>query len=158
MTTSRIKTAAILLSIATLQAAAFTFTPLDTAWAQEASSEAASVTVTFTGIQTPTGAIMAGVYNSEGTFSGGAPVQGVRLDVTGGEVSTVISGLKPGRYAIKAYHDVDGDGRMGTNPFGMPTEPYAASNNARGNMGPPAWADAVFEVTAGETAQTITID
>jgi uncharacterized protein (DUF2141 family) len=52
---------------------------------------------------------------------------------------------------------VDGDGRMGTNPFGMPTEPYAASNNARGEMGPPAWSDAAFEVS-GETIQTITID
>ena len=70
----------------------------------------------------------------------------------------MITGLAPGRYAIKAFHDVDGDGRMGTNPFGMPTEPYAASNNARGNMGPPAWSDAAFEVPAGETAQSITID
>ncbi len=154
MTTSRIKTAALLLSIATLQAAAFTLIPLGSAHAQDT----ASVTVTFNGIQTPAGAIMAGVYDSEAAFAGGAPVKGVRLEVTGGEVSTVITGLTPGRYAIKAFHDVDGDGRMGTNPFGMPTEPYAASNNARGNMGPPAWSDAAFEVPAGETAQSITID
>lgn len=158
MTLPRIKTAAILVSIAALQAAAFTFIPLGSAHAQEAAPQAASVTVTFTGIQTPTGAIMAGVYDSEAAFGGGAPIKGVRLEVTGGEVSTVIAGLAPGRYAIKAFHDVDGDGRMGTNPFGMPTEPYAASNNARGTMGPPAWNDAVFEVVAGETAQSITID
>lgn len=154
MTTPRIKTAALLLSIATLQAAAFTFVPLGSAHAQDA----ASVTVTFTGIRTPSGAIMAGLYDSEASFAGGQPLQGVRIDVTGGDATTVLSGLAPGRYAIKAYHDVDGDGRMGTNPFGLPTEPYAASNNARGEMGPPAWADAVFEVTAGGTAQTITID
>ena len=154
MTSTRIKTAAILLSIATLQTVAFTALPLDAARAQDT----ASVAVTFSGIQTPSGAIMAGVYDSEAAFGGGAPVQGVRIDVSGGEAGAVISGLKPGRYAIKAYHDVDGDGRMNTNPFGMPTEPYAASNNARGNMGPPAWADAVFEVIAGENAQSITID
>lgn len=153
MTTPRIKTAALFLSIATLQAAAFTFVPLGSAHAQEA----ASVTVTFTGIQTPSGAIMAGLYDSEAAFAGGAPVKGLRIEVTGGEAVAVVTGLAPGRYAIKAYHDVDGDGRMATNPFGMPTEPYAASNNARGNMGPPAWSDAAFEVT-GETAQSITID
>ena len=157
MTTPRIKTAAILLSIATLQAAAFTLIPLGSAHAQDAAQEAASVTVTFTGIQTPSGAIMAGLYDSEAAFAGGAPLKGLRIEVTGGEAVAVVTGLAPGRYAIKAYHDVDGDGRMATNPFGMPTEPYAASNNARGNMGPPAWSDAAFEV-AGETVQTITID
>ena|SRR3989338_460061 len=154
MTTPRIKTAALLLSIATLQAAAFTFIPLGSAHAQEA----ASVTVTFTGIQTPSGAIMLGLYDSEAGFDAGKMVQGQRLDVTGPEATVVFSGLKPGRYGIKAYHDIDGDGRMGTNPFGMPTEPYAASNNARGTMGPPAWADAAFDVAAGETAQTIAFD
>lgn len=155
MTFPRIKTALLFLSIASLQVAAFAFIPLDAARAQDAD---ASVTMTFSGIQTQTGAIMAGVYDSEGAFAGGPPLQGVRIVVSGGEASATVTGLKPGRYAIKAYHDVDGDGRMGTNPFGMPTEPYAASNNARGNMGPPAWADAVFEVTAGENAQSITID
>jgi uncharacterized protein (DUF2141 family) len=154
MTTPRIKTAALLLSIASLQAAAFTLVPLGSAHAQEAGS----VTVTFTGIQTPSGAIMVGVYDSEGDFAAGNAVQGARVDVTGPEATAVITGLKPGQYGIKAYHDIDGDGRMGTNPFGMPTEPYAASNNARGNMGPPAWTDAAFAVVAGDNAQTITID
>jgi len=154
MTHPRIKTAALFLSIATLQAAAFTMVPLNVAHAQDA----ATVTVTFTGIQTQTGAIMAGVYDTEAAFSGGQPVRGVRVEVSAAEVSTVVSGLTPGRYAIKIYHDVNGDGRMNTNPFGMPTEPFAASNNAPARMGPPAWADAVFEVTAGENAQSITID
>ncbi|MDO9222998.1 MAG: DUF2141 domain-containing protein [Caulobacter sp.] len=158
MTTPRIKTAALFLSIATLQVAAFTLIPLGSVHAQEPAPDTASVTVTFTGIQSPTGAIMAGVYDSETAFAGGAPMKGLRIEITGGEATVVVTGLKPGQYGIKAYHDIDGDGRMGTNPFGMPTEPYAASNNARGEMGPPAWADAVFEAAAGETAQTITID
>ena len=154
MTYPRIKTAALVLSIATLQVAALSLVPLNSAHAQDA----ASVTVTFTGFTVPTGAIMAGLYDTEAAFNGGQPVQGVRIDIAGAEATTVISGLKPGRYAIKAYHDVDGDGRMNTNPFGMPTEPYAASNNAPARMGPPAWTDAVFEVPAEGAAQTITID
>ncbi len=79
MTSPRIKTAVLFLSIASLQAAAFTFVPLNTARAQDA---AASVTVTFSGIQTQTGAIMAGVYDSEAAFAGGPPLQGVRIAVT----------------------------------------------------------------------------
>lgn len=154
MTTPRIKTAAIFLSIAALKGAVFALIAFGPALAQETGS----VAVTFTGIQTPSGAIMAGVYDSESAFAGGAPLKGVRIEVTGGEAVALVTGLAPGRYAIKAFHDVDGDGRMGTNPFGIPTEPYAASNNARGNMGPPAWSDAAFDVAAGETAQTIAID
>lgn len=120
--------------------------------------EAGPVTVTFSGITRPTGALMVGVYDSEAAFAGGKPVEGFRVEVAGPEASQVITGLKPGSYAIKVFHDVDGDGRMNTNGFGIPTEPYAASNNAPSRMGPPSWADARFEVTAEGAVQTITID
>ena len=120
--------------------------------------EAGEVSVTFSGITAPKGAVFFGLYDSEAAFAGGQPVRGDRLAVAGASASTSIKGLKPGRYAIKAYHDIDGDGRMNTNAFGIPTEPYAASNNAPSTMGPPAWADAVFEVGADGAVQTIAID
>ncbi|MDP1738497.1 MAG: DUF2141 domain-containing protein [Caulobacter sp.] len=154
MTYPRIKTAALFLSIATLQAAVFTLMPLSAARADDG----ASLTLSFSGIDTSAGAIMAGVYDTESAFTGGEPVQGVRIEISGADATVTVTGLTPGRYAIKAYHDVNGDGQLNTNPFGLPTEPYAASNNAPFNMGPPAWADAVFEVAAGENSQSITID
>lgn len=120
--------------------------------------EAGEVSVTFSGIRAPTGALYVGLYDNEAAFAGGQPIDGFKLDVAGDSVSRAITGLKPGRYALKVYHDVDGDGRMNTNAFGIPTEPYAASNNAPANMGPPKWADAVFEVGADGATQTIVID
>jgi uncharacterized protein (DUF2141 family) len=120
--------------------------------------EAGEVSLTFSGIRTPTGALLFGLYDSEAAFKGGQPVRGDRLVVEGETAATAIKGLKPGRYAIKVFHDVDGDGRMDMNAFGIPTEPYAASNNAPATMGPPAWADAVFEVTTEGATQTIAID
>jgi uncharacterized protein (DUF2141 family) len=120
--------------------------------------EAGEVSVTFSGITAPKGALMIGLYDNEAAFAGGQPVGGYRLAVDGSTVSQSIKGLKPGRYAIKVFHDVDGDGRMNTNAFGIPTEPYAASNNAPSTMGPPKWADAVFEVGADGAVQTIVID
>jgi uncharacterized protein (DUF2141 family) len=126
--------------------------------AQEtAASAAAPVQVTFTGITAPTGALYIGLYADEASFGGGAPLQGFKLDVTGAQVTQSISGLQPGSYAVKVYHDIDGDGRMNTNAFGIPLEPYAASNNAPSRMGPPAWSDAKFEVTADGATQLITI-
>jgi len=119
--------------------------------------EPGDLSVTFSGLTAPTGALYVGVYDSEAAFGGGKPVAGERVAVNGATASLTLSGLKPGRYAIKVFHDIDGDGRMNTNPYGIPLEPYAASNNAPANMGPPRWSDAVFDVTAEGAVQDITI-
>jgi uncharacterized protein (DUF2141 family) len=122
-------------------------------------AETASLTVTFSGIKATTGAIMFTVVNSEAAYGDKAPPTAqAMLPVSTSSTSKVLSGLAPGRYAIKAFHDVNGDGKMGANPFGIPTEPFAFSNNAVGNMGPAKWADASFEVKAGDNTHIITID
>lgn len=119
--------------------------------------EPGDLSLTFSGLTAPTGAIFVGVYDNEAAFGGGKPIAGERVEVSGPTASLTVSGLKPGRYAVKVFHDVDGDGRMNTNAFGIPLEPYAASNNAPANMGPPKWSDAVFDLTAEGAAQDITI-
>jgi len=119
--------------------------------------EAASVSIRFSQLSVPTGALYIGLYDSEGAFAGGKPVSRGRVEVSGDSASHVIGGLKPGRYAIKVFHDLDGDGKMETNAFGVPLEPYAASNNAPATMGPPRWADAAFEVGPGGASQDISV-
>jgi uncharacterized protein (DUF2141 family) len=119
----------------------------------------ASLSVSFTGIEEKEGAVMAVLFNSEDAYNGkGAPVRQMMIKADTAEVSTLLEGLAPGRYAIKSFHDIDGDTKMGTNPFGMPTEPFAFSNNAVGNMGPAKWADAAFEVKAGSNSHSIEIN
>jgi uncharacterized protein (DUF2141 family) len=101
------------------------------------------------------GRVMIQVFNSEDAYEGrGAPVR--QLAATPGQ-PVRLEGLAPGRYAIKSFHDVNGNGKMDANPFGMPTEPFAFSNNARGSMGPAAWADAAFEIGADGAVQTLTL-
>lgn len=122
-------------------------------------AEPAALNVTFKGIKTPTGAVMVALFPSEAAYDGKAPGAGqAMLKVGGDAVTATFNGLAPGRYAVKAFHDVNGDGKLGQNPFGIPTEPFAFSNNARAMMGPPTWADASFEVKAGANIQTIEID
>ena len=115
-----------------------------------------SVVLTFeTGART--GAVMVALFDSAAAFDSndGRPVAAVTVAASGPVVAT-FGDLPAGDYAVKAFHDVDGDGEMDTNPFGMPTEPYAFSNNAVGNMGPARWDRARFAVS-GETTQTISI-
>ena len=98
---------------------------------------------------------MISLYDAEAAYSGGAPVASKALPASG-PVVAVFENLPAGDYAVKAFHDVNGDGEMNANPFGMPTEPFAFSNNAVGNMGPASWDRARFPA-AGSVEQTITL-
>ena len=122
-------------------------------------AETSSLTVTFSGITAAKGVILFTVVNSEAAYGDKAPPSAqAMLPVTTNTATKVVTGLAPGRYAIKAFHDINGDGKMNANPFGIPTEPFAFSNNAVGNMGPAKWADASFEVKAGANTHSIVID
>ena len=123
-----------------------------------AQNAGSSLTVNFTGIEEKQGAVMGVLFDSEAAYDGkGAPVRPIMVAADKAEIAAMIDGLAPGTYAIKLFHDVDGDGKMGTNPYGMPIEPFAFSNNAQGNMGPAKWADAKFEVKAGANVHSIVV-
>ncbi len=64
-----------------------------------------------------------------------------RVDVSGGTTRFTFPNVASGAYALSGYHDVDGDGALGTNVLGIPNEPLLASNNARGRFGPPSFDD-----------------
>lgn len=114
-----------------------------------------SVSLTFdTGARS--GSVMVALYDSEAAYGAGRPVAQMRLDASVENPTALFRDLAPGDYAAKAFHDVDGDGEMDLNPFGIPVEPYAFSNNAVGNMGPASWERARFAVS-GATAQTINL-
>ena len=143
-------------------AALLTLLPITAAITQPAAPIAveakATLTVAFTGLASPTGTILLSVFDSEAAFdTGGKPVRQAMIQANGATIETVLAGLRAGRYAIKAFHDLDGDMTMATNPFGMPTEPFAFSNNAVANMGPAKWADAAFTVTDGANRHSIVI-
>ena len=120
------------------------------------SPDNSSIVLTFeTGART--GTVMVALFDSAAGFDGRSGQSIASADIgASGRVVATFDNLPAGDYAVKAFHDLNGDGQMNTNPFGMPTEPYAFSNNAVGNMGPARWDRAHFAVS-GETAQTISI-
>jgi uncharacterized protein (DUF2141 family) len=124
------------------------------AFAEPAPGDAV-ITLTFDTAAT-TGKVLVSLFGSEAAYGGhGAPVGQAMVNVAAGQHTATFT-VPAGEYAVKSFHDVDGDGKMNTNPFGMPTEPYAFSNNARGNMGPATWSQTHF-TASGTTAQTISL-
>jgi uncharacterized protein (DUF2141 family) len=127
------------------------------------SPASAVLTVHFVGLKSSEGAIMVAVYNSEAAYenSGTATesaTRAVRLEIKGGGAVTTLEGLSPGQYAIKAYHDLNGDSKLNTNLFGIPTEPVGFSNDAPVHMHAPSWKETVFVVHTGENSISIHID
>ncbi len=72
-----------------------------------------------------------------------------RLRSEGRRVTCSFTGHPPGTYAISAFHDENGNGELDTGLFGIPSEGWGTSRNARGSMGPPSWADARFRYIGG---------
>jgi uncharacterized protein (DUF2141 family) len=54
--------------------------------------------------------------------------------------------LKPGKYAVRYYHDENLNGKMETNLVGKPTEGYGFSNNVIGKFGPPIFEKWLFQI------------
>jgi uncharacterized protein (DUF2141 family) len=66
--------------------------------------------------------------------------------VAGQPLQLVFTQLQPGRYALLAYQDKDGNGKLNTNLMGIPNEPVGFSNNAKASFGQPSFDSAAFEV------------
>ena len=95
---------------------------------------------------------------NEPNWNGGGCRGRPSCDGRGSTVTVEFATLPAGDYAIRFYHDVDGDGELDTNLMGIPSEPFGFSNNARGNFGPASWADSVFTVTPGGNTHALQLD
>lgn len=116
-----------------------------------------TLSVTVERVAEPRGQIMIAIFKGEEAYKTNQPIQATAASVEGDSVTAEFS-LEPGEYGIKLYHDVNGDGEMNTNPFGMPTEPFGFSNNAPVRFGPPGWNAAKFEIGAEGASQIISIN
>jgi uncharacterized protein (DUF2141 family) len=62
-------------------------------------------------------------------------------------VIVALNDIKPGRYAVRYYHDENVSGKMETNLVGKPVEGYGFSNNVTGKFGPPPFEKWLFDVS-----------
>jgi len=89
------------------------------------------------------GNLMLAVYDSAADFRQRAIVQQSQV-VAATQARFRFDQLPPGDYAIAVYQDVNGNGKLDTNMVGIPREPYAFSQAAKGLMGPPNWDQVKF--------------
>ncbi|MGB8490698.1 MAG: DUF2141 domain-containing protein, partial [Bacteroidales bacterium] len=86
-----------------------------------------SLEIEITGLRNDKGCIMLQLFNENQTVIG--EEKGVIKD---NKSIIVFNDLKPGKYAVRYFHDENLDGKLETNGIGKPLEGYGFSNNAYG--------------------------
>ncbi|MBL4858826.1 MAG: DUF2141 domain-containing protein, partial [Erythrobacter sp.] len=77
------------------------------------------------------------------------------VDAREGTLTLTFRGVKPGRYAIALLHDENSNGKADRALGMMPKEGFGFSRDAPVRMGPPAFSDAVFEMTGEDRSMAI---
>lgn len=119
-------------------------------------SAAADLTVRIEDVKSAQGNIMVAVYDAADSFLK-RPARTARIAASAGAVDLLIKDLPAGDYGIALFHDANGNGKMDSNPMGIPSEDHAFSNNARGYMGPPKFEQVKFSVAATGATATISL-
>ncbi len=119
-------------------------------------AQGADLVVTVTGVKTADGSLGCALFAQ--ALADKFPLdlsQAVtqRAPAKAGSMRCEFLGLAAGRYAASASHDINGNGKPDRNFVGLPTEPWAVSNNVRPNLRAPRFAEAAFDLAADEVKQ-----
>lgn len=119
---------------------------------------AGDLLVTVQGIASPAGQVMVAACPPEGYPEGSCRFL-ARAPARPGAVQLRLAGLPPGRYGLSAYHDADGDGRLGRDWLGRPAEGIGFGNDAPvSRFGPPGFDAASVAVPAtGDVRAAMTL-
>ncbi len=112
------------------------------------------LTLNVAGIKKLQGSLYVAVYNQEtGWLKDEGSVRQEIIPITQNR-QTLQFDLPPGQYAVQAFQDVNGNGKLDMRwlPPG-PSEPWGVSNNRTDRIGPPRYSDAVFSL-----AQPLEVD
>jgi uncharacterized protein (DUF2141 family) len=103
------------------------------------------------------GPIRIAIDTEETWFVKGAdPILTYDVPLDGEAAVLQVDDLEPGVYAVRVYHDEDGDGELGTNFLGIPNEPYGFSGERTDRMRPRSFDYAQFTLDE-PTKMTITL-
>ena len=121
-------------------------------------ASAARIAVTITGLKSNEGGVYVGLYATPSKFLNGTQVDVMKkVRASTAPITVVFDDLRPGTYAIGAYHDENNNDHLDTNLIGLPTEGYALSNGVRAVMAKPTFQQAAFTVDDSGAAVTLQI-
>ncbi len=121
-------------------------------------SKTSDLTVKVKNIKNNKGSILIALCNSEDSYN--SKGDGFMQDsafIKKKKTEYTFRNVPFGTYAVKIFHDKNGNKILDMNSFGIPTEDYGFSNDAKGMFGPARWEDAKFEVNVKQLVITINV-
>ncbi|GHV56907.1 hypothetical protein FACS1894182_04480 [Bacteroidia bacterium] len=100
------------------------------------------LTLVVDGIENVKGHLMVALYDKDNFRK--KPVSAQLVKVEAETVVVVFENIPAGEYAVSLFQDENDNGKLDTGLFGIPTEKYGFSNNAKGQYGPPSYNDCRF--------------
>jgi uncharacterized protein (DUF2141 family) len=114
-------------------------------------AQAASVTVTVSGIRDNRGVVRVAICPRADFLKPRCPYFALSPSEAG-SVTVTINGVPPGVYAAQAYQDANDNSILDRNWLGLPKEGMGFSRDAPMRFGPPSFADADFTLGAADAA------
>jgi len=129
----------------------FALLPLGLTAGLSASAQAANqLSVPVAGLRSDNGVVRCGLYAGAEAFSkAGEESQGVIASIKGQQATCVFRSVKPGTYAVAAFHAENNETQMQYGLFGKPKEGYGFSRNPPSSMGAPTFTAAAFDYAGG---------
>jgi uncharacterized protein (DUF2141 family) len=106
-------------------------------------AEAFALDIEVRGMISPGGEISAGVFTRQEEFPR-PPVDRLSVTPSTKTLRLTFPSLEPGEYAVGAYQDLNGNGRLDATVARNPTEPWGISNNPRPKDRGPTWDESKF--------------
>jgi uncharacterized protein (DUF2141 family) len=105
-------------------------------------------------IDTAEGTLRAAVYNGEQHFlkTGNAFIGAAKPVKSKKDLQITISEIPFGKCAVAVYHDINNNEKLDKNYLGIPTEPYAFSNNPKVKWRSPTFSETQIEFNSQEQA------
>lgn len=93
------------------------------------------------------GVIRLAVFDSASALKAEKPVSGqvLPLTKTAAPLERLLTNLPEGKFAIAAYHDLNNNGKLDRNAFGIPSEPYAFSGQPASKWRAPKWEEVAID-------------
>ena len=109
-------------------------------------SKTLTLTIEVNGLSNSKGNVHVGLYRKQDDFPDIKGTFKNKIQLAS-EKKLVFENLPQGNYAVAVFHDLNKNGKMDTNLFGVPTEKYGFSNNARSTFSAPDFEDAAFNLS-----------
>jgi uncharacterized protein (DUF2141 family) len=112
---------------------------------------AGRIIVTIDGLHSAQGNVFVGLYASPAKFLNGNQSDAQKkVRASTAPITVTFDNLRPGTYAVGAFHDENANDHLDTNFLGLPIEGYALSNGVRAVIAKPTFQQAAFTVGTGD--------